>query len=309
MMNNHQEILEQLLGIDLKVDFTLFKKIQFNDWRLEDKFISNSQKRERMQKIISDVILLRGYLMNLLYIIVYNRRYLFFISFLLFFFTSILIWIVSYNVKSNRIKAILDHIQIFLFSLNINSKAIIIAIEFSSESYQMLAKQEYVLVAQLIRLIIYDFIVTKLLLTFKLDGKIVTHLSYSLFNLTTIIFCQIKLNSKYFIYLDGIVGIIYSIIFYFFQKLWEYNIRLVFAEKYKFQNLFLYTNDFILGLNGYHLNFKNNHLVCYDEKFFKFINENLKLKKMENCEKDLMKNKNLFTKQCLAATINQKKIF
>jgi len=125
---------------------------------------------------------------------------------------------------------------------------------------------------------------TNILFLFKLDGKITIHLYYFFVNLITIIFCQYKLDiqKEYELFIDCLILILHSIIIYFLRKIWEYKIREVYAEKIKFKNLYLYANDFLFGLNSFHLNFKNNHLLCYDENFYKFLNKNLQISNPNN---------------------------
>jgi len=296
MENNQQEILEQLLGIEMNLEFKYFKNIEFNDSKLERKFLNDYQHKKSLQKVFSDLILAGGYITCLSFSKLVFRTKLFFILFLIFVLINIIILILTYVIKTKKFLQVLEHILIFLFSLQINLKIILLSFEERSINieYSNFGIQEEFHI-ELLRAIIYEFIFTNFLLLFKLERKFLYHIFYCLFNFIIIIICQVNLKKNYSIYLDGLVSIVYSIIFYYFRKLWEYKIRKVFAEKYKFENLFLYTNDFILGLNGYHLNFKNNYLLCYDDKFYKFLNANLK-NPLNQCDLPLFAYRKSFTK-------------
>jgi len=80
-------------------------------------------------------------------------------------------------------------------------------------------------------------------------------------NLSLIALCQIYIGKKHNFYLEGISSIVVNTLFYIFRKIWDYRIRITFSEKYKFENLFIYTSDFLHGLNGYHLNFSKDFSI------------------------------------------------
>jgi len=269
-MKNNLEILEELIGINSRINYGLFSETSFLDKKLENIFFQ--EKNKYPQKVFSDVMLILGYLISLLHIISAFYRKIFLLYFLVFFSVCLLLIFFSYRYsKEKRIISVLDNLQIFLISLNLNLKAVTILLNINNEGIDDISRD----IEELLRLIIYDFITSNLLLLVKLEGNFLTHLFYLLMNLLTITLCQVYIEKNHYFYLEGITSFMFSTIFYFFRKIWDYRIRITFSEKYKFENLFIYTNDFLQGLNGYHLNFSNDLSIYYDNKFNNFLYDNL----------------------------------
>jgi len=279
-MENQHKILEQLLGIDLNINFSIFKNINFSDVYLEEKFNNVADNKNKNKKVFYNLIIVGSYIASFLNLVKARRRYFYFILIFVFLFINIFVMICASLLTNKKFKMILDYLSIFFLSLYLNIKAINLSydqqISLSHLDEFSFERQEANIVI-LIRAVLYNIIITNLLLFFKINSNICIHFIYSILNLCTIIYCQIKLpkDTDYILFLDGIFSIVISMIFFIYRKLWEFKIREVFVEKYKFENLFLYAKDFILGLNSFHLNFKNNYLLCYDEKFYKFLNKNL----------------------------------
>ncbi len=139
---------------------------------------------------------------------------------------------------------------------------------------------------EILRLIIYDFTTSNLLLLVKLNGKLSIHLFYLFKNLLIFIFCKIFIEKNNYFFLEIVTSNMFSFIFYIFKKIWEYKIRIIFSEKYKFENLIIYTNDLTKGLNRYQLNISSDFLIYYDKKFYNFLKNNLFLFCDNYCSKE-----------------------
>ena len=126
---------------------------------------------------------------------------------------------------------------------------------------------------EIVRIIIYNFISNNIYIITKLDSNFIVFLFYYLQNFLIIIFGSFYSNKNNFYYLEGVTSFFVSVIFYFLRKEWDYKIRLIFAEKNKFQNYFIYTQDFLNGLNGFNLTIKNKNNIFYNEKFISFLDK------------------------------------
>lgn len=263
------DIATRLIGLDLKININILYRSTFEEEAIENMFIANQKSKSKFQIILSDFMLIIGYLTSLSYIIIAFYNNLFIISFSTFFFICITLMLFSYISKNQKIKYIIDHLQIFFLSANMNVKILIICFYFNTETNDNSD--------ELLRIIIYDFVATNLLILVKVDGTLFVHLFYFLMNLFSIFVCIIKSKNDHFYYLESYTSLAFSLCFFGFRKAWDYKLRLTYGEKLKFEYLFLYTNDFIKGLNGYHLNFRKDYSFYYEKNFWKFLEEHINI--------------------------------
>jgi len=121
-------------------------------------------------------------------------------------------------------------------------------------------------VEEMLRIIIYDFVSTNIYLITRLEANIFVSCFYFLLNLSLVIVGLIYSNKNRFYQLEGMTCFCVFVIFYALRKQWDYYLRLVFAEKSKFEKYFTYTMDYLDGLNGYNLNVQNNRKISYGLK-------------------------------------------
>jgi len=126
-------------------------------------------------------------------------------------------------------------------------------------------------VEEMLRIIIYDFVSTNIYLITRLEANIFVSCFYFLLNLSLIILGLIYSNKNRFYGLEGMTSLCVFVIFYALRKQWDYYLRLVFAEKSKFEKYFTYTMDYLEGLNGYNLNVQNNRKISYGLKIHDLI--------------------------------------
>jgi len=120
---------------------------------------------------------------------------------------------------------------------------------------------------EVMRVIIYDYISTNLFILVKLESHLFNYVFYFMLNLITVVFAEKYSNVQHFYYLDACTGLILFMLFYVLRRQWDLKSRKLFSEKYKYEKLFQYSLDFINGLNGYHINFKNNNIIFMDNRF------------------------------------------
>ncbi len=291
-MKNILEILEQLIGINSKINIGFFSNLCFCDEKVENLFLQDLEKNNFSQKVFFDTILISAYLCYILYTTILSYRQIFLYLIIVFFTVCLIITYFSYKYsKEKNIVSTLDKLQIILITLNINLKALYLLFNMNNNGIDYNSRD----LEELIRLIAYDFILSNTLLLIKLEGNFVTHLFHLFMNLLTITLCQLYIEKNHYIYLEGVTSLMLSIIFYILRKIWYFRIRIIFSEKYKFENLFVYTNNFLHGLNGYHLNLSKDLSIFYDEKFNNFVNDSLFNEKYD-LKENKIKNKQIITK-------------
>ncbi len=269
-MDQFNKFIEKHLNLNIEIDNSFFKQTVFKDKNLETLYKNHFLATSKLQILLSEMMLLLGYFASLIYVFFAYYKLIFLILILSFLSLSIILMIITHNVDNQRIKFLINHFQIFLLCLSLNLKANIISIIYNNE-----LDDNY---GELLRVIIYDFVSTNLFILVRHEGNIGINIFYFLINFNTIIIAHIKSNKNHFYFLEGITSFFLSSIFYCFRKAWDYRMRSLFAEKYKTDKFYIYTIDFINGLNAHHSNYKNKKLIYMNEKLKRFFDQINKIK-------------------------------
>jgi len=173
--------------------------------------------------------------------------------------------IISYFIKNKKVIYIISNLEIFLIALSLNLKGNLL-----SFYYYTPQDDNY---SELLRIIIYDFVSGNLFVLLKLEANFFVNIFYFMLNIFLIISASIYSNVNHFYFLEGFTSFLFTFICFFLRKAWDFRVRKIFAEKYKFERLYKYTIDFIIGLNAYHVNIKNDEFVYSDEKMSDLVEE------------------------------------
>ena len=122
-------------------------------------------------------------------------------------------------------------------------------------------------------------------------------------NLISLILIHITTKKNYYCFLEIISSFLIFIFFYTFKKIYDEKLKILFAEKYKYEKLFLHFTDFINGLNCYHMTFKNTEILYADKNISILIEDIYK-----NCEFYLKDEQNFLYKNDLKNFINNNNI-
>lgn len=190
--------------------------------------------------------------------------------------------VISYKISNEKIKSLIHQLQVFLISFFMNSKVFIICIYYNTTEDDN--------GEEILRVIIYDYISTNLFVLVKLDGSILVNLFYFFANMTSILVGNYHSIKNHYLYLEAMTSFFLMIIFYSFRKIWTYQLRYIFAEKYKYKNLYSYTYDFLNGFNGFQINFKNKMYVDCNKKFSNFLTNFIEATKEYHCYTEDSKN-------------------
>lgn len=265
-MRNLDEFITKNLNINIEMSHKFLEKTKFLNKDLEEKYQKHQLAEMQSNFLLVDIMINLGYLASTMYVIFAYYKLLFLLVILgLWFISLILIYISRKNIKENKNKLWIYYFLIFLISSLLNFKSSAICIFFPQE-----IDERY---GELLRVIIYDFVTSNLFITIIDEGNIKVHIFYFLYNFTTIVIAQTLSTKNYFFYLEILTSLFMSFIFYFFRKAYDFKIRSLFAEKFKIEKFFLYMQDFINGLDAYHLNFKNMELMFLNDKFIKLFED------------------------------------
>ena len=118
---------------------------------------------------------------------------------------------------------------------------------------------------EILRIIIYQFVLTNLIIVIKFEASFFISTFYFISNLLVIMLIIMKDSKLQYIF-EAVVSFANFYITFSFRKYFEYHSRSNFAQKYKVERLSNYAFKFMKGL-------ENNHIVLKQEKIV-FINEN-----------------------------------
>ncbi len=257
-LNKYHTFIENFLHPNLNIDISLIKFTRFIDDEIETKFQKDREIKDRYQKILADIILILGFVASIIYIIFAFYKVLFLVICLICFLIDITLIICSYFTKNRKLIYIINNLEILLIVLSLNIKGNLLNFYYNTPDEDNHS--------ELLRVIIYDFVSSNLFSLLKLEANIFVNSFFFTLNMFLIITSSIYSNKNRFYFLEGIISFLFTLVFFALRKAWDYRIRLIFAEKYKFERLYKYTIDFIKGLNAYHVNIRNNEIVYYDEK-------------------------------------------
>lgn len=258
VLNKYNTFVEKMLNLNLKIDNSLMKFTRFVDEEVENKYKKEHELKDKYQKVLSDIILICGYLASIIYITFAFYKITFLVICLSCFAVSLILIVISYFIKDRKIIYILNNIEILLICISLNVKGNLLNFVYNTPQ-----EDNY---AELVRIIIYDFVSGNLFVLMKLEANFFANFFYFMLNIFLIITSSIYSNVNRFYFLEGFTSFLFTFIFFFLRKAWDLRERVIFSEKYKFERLYKYTTDFIIGLNAFHVNIKNNEILYSDEK-------------------------------------------
>lgn len=296
-MENEQEILYKILSMNKKFDRKLCRNIKFQDKSFEESFLTDRNKvAYRRLNILFNSILFIGYLHSCINFFFGIDNCILYVMHIIFFLVFLILIFISNKIKSLSLKRLLEISQIILLNIHVIIKEILIAYYYDISHSESNSDKNINILSSLsdceqIRLYVSNniievfnqihlnsIIITSLLI---ISAKKIHIFVFIFYMLNILIISSIKyyklptLYSGFNIFFEMFLNIMILTFVFIIKNNWETKLREIFIEKYKFEKLFLYTHDFIFGLNGYQLNFKDNYLLCYDKKFYKFLSDNL----------------------------------
>ena len=270
-LNRFHKNIENIINLNLKIDNSIFKYTQFFDKNIEKKFQEDRKIKESKQRILSDIILIFGYLASIFYIFFAFYRLPFVIICIICKGSSIMLMILTLYIKNENFVYFCEHMNVFLIAITLSLKSFLVClIYFSKDNDNEM---------ELIRIIIYYFVSTNIFIFLKFEANIFIYIFYFLINLFMIIIASIYSNKNHSYYLEGFTSFLYFAIFFSFRKVWDNLMRKIFSEKFKFERYYNYTIEFSTGLNSFHITINNNELIYMDQKFEKlcaYLTENYK---------------------------------
>lgn len=272
---NSEKILSNLLRFNCDIKTNFFTNTEFEDRELEEKYKDNYFKSAKYNILTSNLVIFLGYIATFLYIFYGFYHHIYAINCTVCFSLAVCLIILSNIFKTRKINNIINHAQVFISSANLISKGFILIFIISTPDNDH--------VEELLRIIIYDFFSTNIYMITILEANLKLSIFYFLLNLSVIILGSIKASENRFYLLEGFTSFCVFVIFYSLRKQWDYKLRLIFAEKNKFQKFYLYTLDYLDGLTGYSINVQNKKMIFYGKKVYSLI-ENLIANKYLNYE-------------------------
>jgi len=199
---------------------------------------------------------------------------------------SLILLIKSIKFENKKYQYINDNIQLFLYFLNLASKLVI--------SYLYIKNENDFDSTDISRILMYQCLSTNVYMIIKLEANILISLFYLalnfIFNIISIILS--KKNSSFF--LEFVLIFFIYFVFYLIQKEWDFRLRSLFAEKYKFEAVYLYSLNSLYGLNAFTIKIKNNLEIFCDQIVCNFAEKILNENNPDNILNDDNNSKNQY---------------
>jgi len=272
----YEKFIRYQISLNLEIETNFLKQVKFKENLIEEQFQEFHNDRNKIKKVLSDIVIIIGYVASIIYIIFAYYRIEFLLINLFCLLFSLIYSIFSYKdlIPKEKIK-IFTHLNTLLIALMLAIKCFIVCLDYNTIENDN--EQE------ILRLICYYSFSINLFIVLKFESNMVIYLFYFGINIGMIIVSSIKSNKNHYYYLDGLMDFFISMIFWTFRKVYDYLVRKIFAEKYKFEKYFNYTIDFMQGLNSFYVNYENDIINFIDPIFEVFLTSaNKKFNLFEN---------------------------
>lgn len=263
-----EKAINNILKFNTKIRNTISDTTEFEDKELEELFQKDCGTNSYYRNILSNTIIFLGYLATLPYVFFAFYRFVYTLLFIGFFLSALFFLILAFYFNTIRMHFINCHIQIFLSTIFLIVKGFVLLIYYPD-------KENNDNIEEVLRLIIYHFISTGVFLVTNVQANLYVYIFYFFNNLSLIIFAYIKSSRDRYFHLEIFTSFCLSIIFFALRKQWDYQIRSIFGQKLKYEKLFLYAVEYLEGLNGFSMNFRNKSNIFYGNKTSNSI-QNLK---------------------------------
>lgn len=283
---NSDKIINNILKVNTKIRNNISETTVFEDKELEESFQKDWGTNSYYRNILSNTIIFLGYLATLPYVFFAFYRFVYTLLFIGFFVAALLFLVWAFYYNTTKVHFINSHIQIFLSTIFLIVKGFVLLAYYPD-------KEGNDNIEEILRLIIYHFISTGVFLVTNVQANLYVFIFYFFNNLALIIYAYIKSTRDRYFHMEIFTSFCLSIIFYALRKQWDFQIRSIFGQKLKYEKLFLYAIEYLDGLNGFNMNFRNMSNVFYSKKTSDLMlilqNENYLIseREMERDENDI----------------------
>lgn len=261
-----EEFFEHILDLNLEIENKIFKKSVFKDPSLEKKFEEFNQIDIR-RRLLGDMLIILGNIVSVFYVIFFIFETELIIIFGCNLAISIIISIICFCKKITADGNFLDHLNVFIMNGSLVAKAFLVIFYYSNDYYNEKLNTE------MLRIIIYHFVLLNMVIMLKFDASFTIFTFYFISNIVVIILAIVYSNQKGVTFeFEAGISFGFTYIMFGFRKLFEYLIRLIFSEKYRFEKLYKYTSHFIKGLEHNYIVTKGEQTIFINEKFSQDLN-------------------------------------
>jgi len=253
------KIINNILKVNTKITNNISETTEFEDQDVENLFQIDCGINSYYKNILSNTIIFLGYLATLPYVFFAFYRFVYTLLFIGFFLASLIFLILAFYYNTRKMHLINSHVQIFLSTIFLIVKGFVL-LRFYPD------KEGNDNIEEILRLIIYHFISTGVFLVTNVQANLYVFIFYFFNNLALIIYAYIKSSRDRYFHMEIFTSFCLSIIFFALRKQWDFQIRSIFGQKLKYEKLFLYAIEYIDGLNGFNMNFRNKSNVFYSKK-------------------------------------------
>jgi len=260
----NKKLLKELTNVNFNIVNTLFSRTYFEEKKLENLYLDQIKISEKLYYLISNILIITGYLLYIFYI--YFALYsdnLLKIS-ICCLILSLFIIMYSFYTKEINKKYFLDLILIMVYYFNIVFKIyyLIFVLEMKEPDYDQ----------ELIRTYIYAYTSSLIFIHMKLESSLFIYAILILANIIIIVLIEIYSIKNHFFIFEGVCSIIIGLYFLYDRKKIDLKNRIIFSLYIKYENLMIYTDGFVDGINSYHIKIQDSDIISSNSRVLEFVN-------------------------------------
>lgn len=254
----NQASLNKIKSTNFPININFMGSTHFQNEELERHFKKKNQKEETFHERQANSMIALGYLSYGLYLYLVFFRDILFITNILCFVLSIVIYLsLAYSKKIGVSKFYTDQILILISYLNTLGKVyyVIFMMENKQEEHS----------TEILRCLFYSFLSTYLYILMKIENCFYTYSFYMTTHLFVAYFSDIYSKGDHFYYVEWAFGTMLGFIFLYFRKIWEVKKRFGYAEKKRFDLVYEFAQGLLRNSNSKLVGTENSEIL-YETK-------------------------------------------
>ena len=261
-MNERALFIEKILKINTDIKTNWLLTIKFCDPSLENNYNKNNFLEKKQKFIFSFIFIFFIYVYIISFGITFKWPKIFF-TYPLIIIIDIFLFIFFLRTTSKIIINIIIILKLFFVLFGLYLMIINCIYENFEES--------------IIFRLIYVFIIFKNILYILIipNNILMIILFYMLIGLSMVFLGFVyKISTLFSILNEFFVEVIFSCMSFYIRRYWELMNRKEFLSKYKFENFYNFSNDFLDEMDGLHFSYFDNKLIFVNKNLKKFLNIN-----------------------------------
>ena len=261
-MNERALFIEKILKINTDIKTNWLLTIKFCDPSLENNYNKNNFLEKKQKFIFSFIFIFFIYVYIISFGITFKWPKIFF-TYPLIIIIDIFLFIFFLRTTSKIIINIIIILKLFFVLFGLYLMIINCIYENFEESIIFRLIYVFIIFKNILYILIIPNNILMIILFYMLIGLSMVFLGF-----------LYKIPTLFSILNEFFVEVIFSCMSFYIRRYWELMNRKEFLSKYKFENFYNFSNDFLDEMDGLHFSYFDNKLIFVNKNLKKFLNIN-----------------------------------